>query len=146
MSVGLRSGELAEAAGVNVQTLRYYERRGLLDEPARTLGGHRLYPPEAVTVLRVIKVAQGLGFTLDDVADLLDAGRHHHAPRASDGLAARAASKLAEVEAKIADLIVIRETLRQAIDAGCEDLMICAGADWCPLPFVQLVSPSKGSS
>jgi len=59
---GLRSGEVADAAGVNVQTLRYYERRGLLHEPDRTLGGHRLYPPEAVTVLRVIKVAQRLGF------------------------------------------------------------------------------------
>lgn len=59
MSEGLRSGELAAAAGVNVQTLRYYERRGLLDEPDRTLGGHRLYPSETVTVLRVIKVPSG---------------------------------------------------------------------------------------
>ncbi|WP_281280939.1 MerR family DNA-binding transcriptional regulator [Actinocorallia herbida] len=58
---GLRSGELAAAAGVNAQTLRYYERRGLLAEPERTLGGHRLYPAAAVTVLRVIKAAQRLG-------------------------------------------------------------------------------------
>lgn len=72
MSDGLRSGELAAAAGVNVQTLRYYERRGLLDEPDRTLGGHRVYAPDAVIVLRVIKAAQRLGFTLDDVADLLE--------------------------------------------------------------------------
>ena len=72
---GLRSGEIADAAGVNVQTLRYYERRGLLHEPNRTLGGHRLYPPEAVTVLRVIKAAQRLGFTLDEVADLLKVSR-----------------------------------------------------------------------
>jgi MerR family transcriptional regulator, mercuric resistance operon regulatory protein len=48
---------------VNVQTLRYYERHGLLDEPDRSLGGHRMYPPETVTVLRVIKAAQRLGFT-----------------------------------------------------------------------------------
>lgn len=60
---GLRTGELAEAAGVNTQTLRYYERRGLLAEPRRSLGGHRLYPEQAVTVLRVIKAAQRLGFT-----------------------------------------------------------------------------------
>ena len=59
MSAGLRSGELAAAAGVNVQTLRYYERRGLLAEPDRTLGGHRVYPAETVTVLRVIKAASG---------------------------------------------------------------------------------------
>jgi MerR family transcriptional regulator, mercuric resistance operon regulatory protein len=49
----LRSGQLAAAAGVNPQTLRHYERRGLLAEPDRSLGGHRLYPPEAVTALRV---------------------------------------------------------------------------------------------
>ncbi len=65
---GLRSSQVADAAGVNRQTLRYYERRGLLPEPARTLGGHRLYPPEAVTTLKVIKAAQRLGFTLDEVA------------------------------------------------------------------------------
>jgi DNA-binding transcriptional MerR regulator len=78
MTSGLRSGEVAAAAGVNLQTLRYYERRGLLAEPDRTLGGHRLYPSVTLTVLRVIKAAQRLGFTLDEVADLLDAGRHHH--------------------------------------------------------------------
>ncbi len=86
MSVGLRSGQVAEAAGVNVQTLRYYERRGLLEEPDRTLGGHRLYPPETVTVLRVIKAAQRLGFTLEEVAELLEAGQHRHGARSSAGL------------------------------------------------------------
>ena len=75
---GLRSSQLAAAAGVNPQTLRYYERRGLLDEPQRSLGGHRLYPQETVSVLRVIKAAQRLGFSLDEVADLLDTGRHRH--------------------------------------------------------------------
>lgn len=59
----LRSGQLAAAAGIGLQTLRYYERRGLLAEPERTPGGHRLYPAEAVTLLRVIKIAQRLGFT-----------------------------------------------------------------------------------
>jgi DNA-binding transcriptional MerR regulator len=113
VSEGLRSGELAAAAGVNVQTLRYYERRGLLDEPHRTLGGHRLYPSETVMVLRVIKAAQRLGFTLDDVAELLEAGRHYHGGRVKDGLQTRAAAKLVEVEAKLADLAVIRDTLRR---------------------------------
>jgi MerR family mercuric resistance operon transcriptional regulator len=55
---GLRSSQLAAAAGVNLQTLRYYERRGLLAEPERTLGGHRIYAAEAVTVLKVIKAAR----------------------------------------------------------------------------------------
>jgi hypothetical protein len=70
VSGGLRSGQVAQAAGVNLQTLRYYERRGLLTPPQRTPGGHRLYAPEAVTLLRVIKAAQRLGFTLEEVADL----------------------------------------------------------------------------
>jgi DNA-binding transcriptional MerR regulator len=96
----LRSSQVAAAAGVNRQTLRYYERRGLLAEPDRSLGGHRLYPPEAVTVLLVIK-AQRLGFTLDEVASVRR-GRHRHAT--SDiGLRSRARAKLTEVEAKIND-------------------------------------------
>jgi MerR family mercuric resistance operon transcriptional regulator len=135
---GLRTGQLAEAAGVNQQTLRYYERRGLLTEPERTLGGHRLYPPEAVTVLRVIKAAQRLGFTLDEISDLLDVGRHRHGPRREAGLQGRAAAKLADVEARIADLGVIRDTLRTALAAGCDDLISCAHSPSCPIPFSYL--------
>ena len=123
---GLRSGQVARVAGVNPQTLRYYERRGLLAAPERTLGGHRVYQPAAVTVLRVIKAAQRLGFTLDEVAELLEV---------QAGLAARATSKLAEVEARIADLTVVRDTLRAALDAGCDDLVECAARPECPVPF-----------
>jgi MerR family transcriptional regulator, mercuric resistance operon regulatory protein len=134
---GLRSGQVAKAAGVNLQTLRYYERRGLLAEPDRTLGGHRLYPAETVTVLRVIKAAQRLGFSLQEVADLIDVGTHRHSRR-HDGLHARAQQKLAEVDARIADLTVIRETLQAALDAGCDDLITCAATPRCPLPFADL--------
>ncbi len=59
---------------MNLQTLRYYERRGLLEEPDRTLGGYRVYSEEAVTLLRVIKTAQRLGSTLAQAADLLETG------------------------------------------------------------------------
>lgn len=141
---GLRSGQLADAAGVNPQTLRYYERRGLLAEPERTLGGHRLYPAEAVTVLRVIKAAQRLGFSLDEVADLLETATHQHggqAVRRDGGLTERAKVKLIEVEERIGDLTVIRQTLAQAIEAGCSDLMECAEVPCCPLPFVELAPP-----
>jgi DNA-binding transcriptional MerR regulator len=137
----LRSGQLADAAGVNPQTLRYYERRGLLAEPRRSSGGHRLYPAEALTVLRVIKTAQRLGFTLDEVAELVDLGRHRHRHgrrREERGLRARASAKLAEIESRIADLEVIAATLRTAIDAGCDDLTACATNDCCPLPFADL--------
>ena len=131
---GLRSSQAAAAAGVNRQTLRYYERRGLLAEPERSLGGHRLYPAGAVTVLRVIKAAQRLGFTLDEVAGLLEAGRPRNS-RADAGLQARAQAKLAEVETKIADLKVIADTLRATVQAGCDDLVVCAGQSCCPIPF-----------
>ncbi|MGN9810032.1 MerR family transcriptional regulator [Micromonospora sp. BQ11] len=135
---GLRSSQVAAAAGVNPQTLRYYERRGLLAAPRRSLGGHRLYPAETVTLLRVIKAAQRLGFTLDEVADLLDTARHEGRRRADAGLRSRAQAKLAEVEATIADLRVIAGTLRAALDAGCDDLATCAGSPCCPLPFAAL--------
>ena len=131
----LRSSQVAAAAGVNPQTLRYYERRGLLPEPQRSLGGHRLYPEGAVTVLRMIKAAQRLGFTLDEVSDLLAAGQHRHGGR---GLRAGAEAKLAEVELKIADLRVIADTLRSAVEAGCDDLAACAGTECCPIPFAGL--------
>jgi DNA-binding transcriptional MerR regulator len=145
---GLRSGQVAAAAEVNIETLRYYERRGLLAEPDRSPGGHRLYPAGTVTVLRVIKAAQRLGFTLEEVADLLDVGRHHHAPvrtgrgrRAQDaGLQQRARAKLAEVEERIADLSTMRDTLRAALDAGCDDLVACAGNDCCPIPFATITT------
>ncbi|SEG84930.1 DNA-binding transcriptional regulator, MerR family [Thermomonospora echinospora] len=134
---GLRSGQVAKAAGVNPQTLRYYERRGLIAEPERSLGGHRLYPAETVTVLRVIKTAQRLGFTLEEVADLLETSRHRHG-HTDHGLRERAWVKLIEVEERIADLKVIRDTLREAIDAGCDDLITCVGQPHCPLPFTEL--------
>jgi MerR family mercuric resistance operon transcriptional regulator len=158
MTATMRSGEVAAAAGVNLQTLRYYERRGLLAEPDRSLGGHRMYPPDTVTVLRVIKAAQRLGFTLEEVAELLAAGRHAHASRPHEGapqagrntphrptagLQDRASTKLAEVEARIADLVVIRDTLRAALRAGCDDLVACAESPCCPLPFSDLARPSR---
>jgi MerR family mercuric resistance operon transcriptional regulator len=134
----LRSSQVAAAAGVHLQTLRYYERRGLLAEPHRSLGGHRLYPEQAVTILKVIKAAQRLGFTLDEVADLLEAGQHRHGRHPDVGLQARAQAKLGEVEAKIADLQAIAETLSAAVDAGCDDLVACAGAPCCPIPFATI--------
>ncbi|MFE0465562.1 MerR family transcriptional regulator [Kitasatospora sp. NPDC058965] len=139
---GLRSGQVAEAAGVNVQTLRYYERRGLLAEPARSSGGHRLYDQDAVTALRVIKAAQRLGFTLEEVAELLETGRHRHG-RPVPGLQERARTKLAEVDARIADLATIREALVAAVDAGCDDLTRCATSSCCPIPFTDLAEENR---
>lgn len=135
----LRSGQVAEQAGVNLQTLRYYERRGLIAEPARSPGGHRAYPPETVTLLTVIKAAQRLGFTLGEVAELLDTGRRGHP---TPDLLARAQAKIAEVEAKIADLTTIRTSLKQVVAAGCDSLTHCTCPD-CPLPFADLAEGNR---
>ena len=144
MTAGLRTGQVADAVGVNVETLRYYERRGIIAEPSRTLGGHRLYPEETVTTLRIIKAAQNLGFTLDEVAELLEAGRHHHGD--AGGLQSRTEAKLAEVDQKIADLQVIRASLIAARDAGCDDLAQCAESECCPIPFVQIGTRPESSN
>jgi MerR family mercuric resistance operon transcriptional regulator len=138
---GLRTGQVAEAAGVNIQTLRYYERRGLLAEPQRSLGGHRLYPPETVLTLRVIKAAQRLGFSLDEVTDLLAAGHHRHSTTPDPGLQVRARAKLDEVQARIADLHTIQAALRTALDAGCDNLTECAASPHCPLPLTEPAEP-----
>lgn len=135
----MRAGEVASAAGVHLETLRYYERRGLLAKPDRTLGGQRIYTNESVRSLRVIKTAQRLGFTLTEVAELLEAA-HHHGSRGA-GLQPRAAAKLVEVEQKISDLQVIRASLQAALDAGCDDLEACADKPCCPLPFADLAAP-----
>ena len=73
MSSALRAGKVADAVGINIETLRYYERRGIIPAPDRSPGGHRVYDEDTVTILRVIKAAQRLGFSLDEVAELLEA-------------------------------------------------------------------------
>ena len=139
--MSMRAGEVAEAAGVNRETLRYYERRGLLSLPDRSPGGHRVYDVQAVVTLRVIKAAQRLGFTLDEVAELLEMGRR----RGGDtGLQSRAAAKLVEIEAKIDDLHLIKANLAAAVAAGCDDLHECATQDCCPIPFVDLAEVRVG--
>jgi DNA-binding transcriptional MerR regulator len=139
--VGLRTGEVAEQAGVNIQTLRYYERRGLLAEPYRSNGGHRLYPPDTVALLQVIKAAQRLGFTLEEVTDLLDAGRRRHpTPDLREG----AISKIAEIDQKIADLTAIRTTLADVVDARCDSLTNCTCPD-CPIPFLTIGTAERPS-
>ncbi|MEV3961534.1 MerR family transcriptional regulator [Nocardia sp. NPDC050193] len=142
MSAGLRSGQVAAAARVNVQTLRYYERRGLVAEPGRSLGGHRLYPQQTVTLLRIIKAAQRLGFTLDEVADLLETTQLRGHRRTDAGLRARARAKLGEIDAKLAELTAVRDTLVAALAAGCDDLLVCSENPCCPIPFTDGPAPA----
>ncbi|MFE6506600.1 MerR family transcriptional regulator [Nocardioides sp. NPDC057767] len=113
----MRSSELAERARVNPETLRYYERRGLLQPPPRTPGGYRDYPNSTVELLRFIKRAQELGFTLEEVEELLhlDAG----GPDSCDAARALAEARRADLEARIADLQRMQASLTDLI-ATCE--------------------------
>lgn len=109
----MRSSELAARAGVNAQTLRYYERRGLLAEPPRSPSGYRAYPDAAVDLVRFIKDAQRLGFTLDDVGELLhlaDGG-----PEDCASARALAEARMAELERKIGELTRMRDSLGQLV-------------------------------
>lgn len=108
-------GRLAESAEVNVETIRYYQRRGLMREPSRPTGSVRRYSTDDVKRIRFIKRAQQLGFTLDEVTNLLKL-EHGRSCRETERLAQQ---KLALVEARIADLHRLRKTLRELI-GRCE--------------------------
>ena len=128
---GLRTGELATRAGVNVQTLRYYERRGLLAAPARRPSGQRQYPEEAVDLLRTIKAAQRLGFTLAEIEELLDLSEHR---RGTGELRRRAQAKVAEIDARIDQLAQMRQALVAVLAADCDSLTDCSCGLGRPLP------------
>ena len=105
----VKIGELARGAGVNVQTVRYYERRGLLDEPRRRESGYREYPADTVARLRFIRRAQELGFTLAEIGDLLALRLDPHTTAAD--VKVRADEKILEIEKKILDLERIKNAL-----------------------------------
>ena len=118
----MRIGEVARRAGVNVETLRYYERRGLLDEPPRGINGHRDYDEETVRFVKAVKEAQRLGFTLEEIAEharLTRVGRAHEAVRT------RVAQKLDEIDERIASLRRVREELERVVGCACDSLDHC---------------------
>lgn len=110
----MRTSEVADRAGVNPQTLRYYERRGLLPQPPRSTSGYRSYPDDTVRVIRFVKRAQELGFSLDEVEELLELARG--GPRACDTARGLASARVADLAAKIADLERMRDSLQQLVD------------------------------
>jgi MerR family mercuric resistance operon transcriptional regulator len=103
----LTIGKLAEQAGVNVETIRYYQRRGLLDEPKKPHGGYRRYPSDTAKRVRFIKRAQALGFTLEEVSGLL----RLDATGACAETRELAARKLAVIDGKLAELRAMRKGL-----------------------------------
>lgn len=115
MTSGLTIGQLAKLVGVNVQTVRYYERRRLLTPSDRKPSGYRLYDDEAIRRLRFIKNAQALGFMLREIAELLNL-RVVSTARCGD-VQRKAQNKLAQVEAKVRDLRTLTRALRSLIRA-----------------------------
>ncbi len=109
-------GKVARAAGVGVETVRFYERTGLMTPPPRTRAGYRQYPPEAVDRLAFIRHAQRLGFTLTEVAELIAL---HETPAPCEDVKARAVAKVAAIEEKIATLQAVKDEL-VALVARCE--------------------------
>ena len=119
-----RAGAAAGASGVGIQTLHYYEREGLIERPGRTPAGYRIYSEQTLRRVRGIKRAQGLGFTLREIRELIGVAE------SGDSLtvvARLARGKLAEIDAKIAQLNAVRAALEETIDCcGCGgDLSRC---------------------
>lgn len=123
----MRIGEIATEAGVNIQTLRYYERRGLLAPAARRASGYREYGRDHVHRVRFIRRAQDLGFTLQEIADLL--AFQPDSVRSCGAVEKRASETLERIDAKIADLRRMRRALASYVHA-CRDQR---SLDTCPL-------------
>lgn len=124
-------GRLARAAGVNIETIRYYQRRGLLATPRKPLGGARRYSLDSLTHLRFIRRAQELGFTLREIAELLKLG---------DGSCTEtrtiAEKRLADIEARIHDLESMRDTLGKLIRT-------CRAGNRPPCPIIASLEHGK---
>ncbi len=112
----MKIGELAKRAGAGIDTVRFYEREGLLPRPQRQASGYRNYEPSAVARLSFIRRAKALGFTLSEIRELLELSGRRENDMA--GLKVAATEKLTDVEAKLAELTGIRDGLRTMI-ASC---------------------------
>ena len=110
---GLKVGEVAKQAGVKLQTIHYYERRGLLPRPPRTGSNYRAYPEEAVPRVRFIKRAQELGFTLKEIKELLSL---RAAPRTRcAGVRECAEAKAQDIDSKVRMLQAMRKALTKLV-------------------------------
>ena len=135
----LTIGKLANAAGVGIDTVRFYERAGLLKEPHRTAAGYRLYAGSDVARLRFIRRAKALGFSLEEIAELLrlnDGGGRRGAVRAL------AAQRLAEIEQKLTELSRMRDTLRHLVHQCCGEGPLAG----CPIIEAVLVGETSAGS
>jgi Hg(II)-responsive transcriptional regulator len=128
--------EAADQAGVNVQTLRYYERRGLLPKPARRPSGYREFAGDAVRLVRFIKRAQELGFSLDEVEELLRLRRS--GGRSRPRIRAMAERRIRQIEAKIAELERLSTALRTLVHS-------CHKGDTWECPIIEALETDDQS-
>ena len=136
----LRIGEIARRAGVTIDTVRYYERRRLLTRAPRTNGGFRLFAPEAIKRILFIKQAQEMGFSLDEIRDLLaNGGGRAECQRVHDLLQ----SKLAELDERMNRMKSFRRTLSRHLTA-CEEELLAHGAE-ASCPVVVTIKREKES-
>lgn len=124
---GLTISRLARLGGVNLETIRYYERQGLLAKPPRTASGYRLFPAEAARRLRFIKRAQQLGFSLTEIRELLSIRLRPGSSRTA--IRTRAHAKIADMERKLRALHAIKHALQTLTDR-CDS---CGPLDACPI-------------
>jgi MerR family mercuric resistance operon transcriptional regulator len=134
--VGLRIGEVAERGGVNLQTIRFYEREGLLPEPPRLASGYRIFPETAVRRVRFIKRAQELGFSLTEIRDLLSL--RESGGVGADAVRERAKAKIADIEEKLRTLRAMKDALNRLAERcpGCGPLSEC--------PILDALDPKGG--
>lgn len=109
--MSLKIGDVAEQGGVNLQTIRYYEREGLLPEPPRLASGYRMFPETAVRRVRFIKRAQELGFSLAEIRDLLSL--RENAGAGAQDMRDRTKAKVAAIEEKIRTLRAMKDALNR---------------------------------
>jgi MerR family mercuric resistance operon transcriptional regulator len=125
--MGLKIGEVAELGGVNLQTIRYYERERLLPEPPRLASGYRTFPESAVRRVRFIKRAQELGFSLPEIRELLSL--REDADAGAEEMRERTRAKVANIEEKIHTL----QAMRDALNALAESCPGCGPLSECPI-------------
>jgi len=135
----LRTGEVADRAGVSIATLRYYERRGLIPPPSRTASGYRAFDPGTVRTVRLIKRAQALGFTLKEIHRLLSIVRNDKGTCAD--LHELGRDKLFDLDQQLESLSQKRELLGELLETCPNDT--AQSADECPF-LVGLESGGNG--
>lgn len=114
---GLTIGKVAKGAGLGIETVRFYEKEGLIDPPARTESNYRLYPQRVILRLRFIKRAKNLGFTLKEIKELLSLRQDPQATKAD--VKQQTEAKIADIENKIRDLTRMKDIL-ESLDACCD--------------------------